>query len=274
MFKSETFEDLRLNIQDSGFRIQALQGKVALITGGASGIGQAAATLFAREGATVAIVDLNEAAGQAVADAIAHDGGRALFERADVTQAADCQRVVDRTVRELGGLHILLNNAGIIRRATVLELSEADWDQVMSVNVKSVFLLSKYAIPWMRQGGGGSIINTASGWGLVGGPKAAAYCASKGAVVLLTKAMAIDHGGDNIRVNCICPGDTDTPMLRSEAQQLGQPADRFLAQAARRPLGRVGRPEEIAQAALYLASDASSFVTGTSLVVDGGGLAG
>jgi NAD(P)-dependent dehydrogenase (short-subunit alcohol dehydrogenase family) len=126
----------------------------------------------------------------------------------------------------------------------------------------------------MRQAGGGSIINTASGWGLVGGPRAAAYCASKGAVVLLTKAMAIDHGSDNIRVNCICPGDTDTPMLRSEAQQLGQPAEGYLAQAARRPLGRVGRPEEIAQAALYLASDASSFVTGTSLVVDGGGLAG
>ena len=126
----------------------------------------------------------------------------------------------------------------------------------------------------MRQAGGGSIINTASGWGLVGGPKAAAYCPSKGAVVLLTKAMAIDHGGDNIRVNCICPGDTDTPMLRNEAQQLGESTDRYLAQAAQRPLRRVGRPEDIAQAALYLARDASSFVTGTSLVVDGGGLAG
>ena len=126
----------------------------------------------------------------------------------------------------------------------------------------------------MAKAGGGSIINMASGWGLAGGPKAAAYCASKGAVVLLTRAMALDHGPQNIRVNCICPGDIDTAMLRNEARQLGEPADRFLAEAARRPLGRVGRPEEIAQAALYLASDAASFVTGTALVVDGGGLAG
>jgi NAD(P)-dependent dehydrogenase (short-subunit alcohol dehydrogenase family) len=145
---------------------------------------------------------------------------------------------------------------------------------VMDVNVKSIFLMSHYAIPLMARAGGGSIINTASGWGLTGGPKAAAYCASKGAVVLLTKAMAVDHGSQNIRVNCICPGDTDTAMLRDEALQLGEIADRFLADAARRPLGRLGKPEEIAQAALYLASDASSFVTGTALVVDGGGLAG
>jgi NAD(P)-dependent dehydrogenase (short-subunit alcohol dehydrogenase family) len=269
MADSETVE-----IQHSGFKIQALQGKVALITGGASGIGRATAILFAREGAAVVVVDRDEAGGRTVARAIARDGGRALFECADVARAADCQSVVERTAHELGGLHILFNNAGIVRRATVLELSEADWDRVMSINVKSVFLLSKYAVPLMRQAGGGSIINTASGWGLVGGPKAVAYCASKGAVVLLTKAMAIDHGGDNIRVNCICPGDTDTPMLHDEAQQLGEPGDRYLAEAARRPLRRVGRPEEIAQAALYLASDASSFVTGTSLVVDGGGLAG
>ena len=259
---------------DIAGRRRALQGKVALITGGASGIGRATAILFAREGAAVAVVDRNEAGGQSVADTIARDGGRALFERGDVTRAPDCRRVVKRTARELGGLHIVINNAGIIRRATVLELSEAEWDQVMSVNVKSVFLLSKYAIPLMRQAGGGSIINTASGWGLVGGPKAVAYCASKGAVVLITKAMALDHGADNIRVNCICPGDTDTPMLHDEARQLGEPGARYLAEAARRPLRRVGRPEEIAQAALYLASDASSFVTGISLVVDGGGLAG
>src|SRR6266849_6316937 len=128
--------------------------------------------------------------------------------------------------------------------------------------------------PLIAQAGGGSIINMASGWGLAAGPRAAVYCASKGAVVLLTKAMAVDHGPQNIRVNCICPGDTDTAMLRSEAQQLREPTDRFLEEAARRPLGRVGRPEEIAQAALYLASDAASFVTGTALVVDGGGLAG
>jgi NAD(P)-dependent dehydrogenase (short-subunit alcohol dehydrogenase family) len=253
---------------------KSLQGKVALISGGASGIGRATALLFAREGAAVAIADLNEAAGQAVVHEISNQGGKCIFESADVTRAGDCKRVVERTLRELGGIHVLFNNAGIIRRASVTELSEEDWDRVMEVNVKSIFLMSRLVLPVMARAGGGSIINTSSGWGLTGGAKAAAYCASKGAVVLLTKAMAVDHGPQNIRVNCICPGDTDTAMLRSEAQQLGEATERFLAEAARRPLGRVGTPEEIAQAALYLASDASSFVTGTVLVVDGGSLAG
>jgi NAD(P)-dependent dehydrogenase (short-subunit alcohol dehydrogenase family) len=251
-----------------------LFGKVAVITGAASGIGRATALLFAEEGAAVVITDVNEPDGKAVADEIANGGGHAVFEPGDVTRAADCKRVVERAVRDFGGIHVLFNNAGIIRRATVVELSEADWDRVMAVNVKAIFLMSKQAIPLMEKNGGGSIINTASGWGLAGGMKAAVYCASKGAVVLLTKAMAIDHGPQKIRVNCICPGDTDTGMLRNEAAQLGEPDNRFLAEAAKRPLGRVGNPQEIAQAALYLASDASSFVTGTALVVDGGGLAG
>ena len=251
-----------------------LKAKVALITGAGSGIGRASALLFAREGAAVAVVDVNEKAGQEVAKAIAQQGGQAFFAPADVTRAADCERAVRSVADKFGALHILFNNAGIIRRASVLDLREADWDRVMEVNVKSIFLMSKFAIPLMEKSGGGSIINTASGWGLAGGPKAAVYCASKGAVVLLTKAMAIDHGPQNIRVNCICPGDTDTPMLRSEAQQLGAATTQFLQEASQRPLQRVGRPEEIAEAALYLASDASSFVTGTALVVDGGGLAG
>lgn len=251
-----------------------LSGKVALITGGASGIGRATALLFAREGATVAIADLNAQAGKAAATQIAQSGGRAIFEPADVTEAEDCRRLADRAIREFGRIDILFNNAGIIRRATVLDLSEEDWDRVMAVNVKAIYLLSREVIPHMQKQGGGSIINTASGWGLAGGAKAAVYCASKGAVVLLTKAMAIDHGPQKIRVNCICPGDTDTSMLRAEAQQLGEANDRFLAEAAKRPLGRVGSPDEIARAVLYLASDASSFVTGTALVVDGGGLAG
>jgi NAD(P)-dependent dehydrogenase (short-subunit alcohol dehydrogenase family) len=250
-----------------------MTGKVALITGGASGIGRATALLFAREGAAVAIADIDQA-GQAVADEIGRNGSYAIFEQADVTQSADCQRVLQRTLHEFGGIHVLFNNAGIIRRASVVELNEEDWDRVMAVNVKSIFLMSRQVIPIMAKAGGGSIINTASGWGLAGGPRAAVYCASKGAVVLLTKAMAIDHGPQNIRVNCICPGDTDTSMLRNEAQQLGEREDVFLVESARRPLGRIGKPEEIAQAALYLASDASSFVTGTALVVDGGGLAG
>jgi NAD(P)-dependent dehydrogenase (short-subunit alcohol dehydrogenase family) len=251
-----------------------LANKVALITGGASGIGRATALRFAREGAAVAVVDLEEVGGQAVVRAIVGEGGQALFLRCDVSQAADCQRAVQEAVGKLGGLDILFNNAGIIRRATVIDTTEEEWDRVMAVNVKSIFLLSKYAIPVMAQAGGGVIINTASGWGLTGGRRAVSYCASKGAVVNMTRAMALDHGEQNIRVNCICPGDTDTAMMRHEARQLGESDEGFLAEAADRPLQRIGRPEDIAQAALYLASDASSFVTGAALVVDGGGLAG
>ena len=251
-----------------------LSGKRALITGAASGIGRATALLFAREGAAVAVVDVDEMGGQAVVQTILDEGGQAIFVRCDVTRAADCQRAVQETVDRLGGLDILFNNAGIIRRATVIDTTEEEWERVMAVNVKSIFLLGKYAVPAMAQSGGGAIVNTASGWGLVGGRNAVSYCASKGAVVNMTRAMALDHGGQNIRVNCVCPGDTDTPMLRSEAQQLGESEDAFLAEAADRPLQRIGRPEDIAQAVLYLASEDSAFVTGTALVVDGGGLAG
>jgi NAD(P)-dependent dehydrogenase (short-subunit alcohol dehydrogenase family) len=250
-----------------------LAHKTAVITGAASGIGRAIALLFAREGASVVLTDINESAGREVEREITAARGSAIFEGADVTRDSDCRRITDLAVRQFGGLHMLVNSAGMIRRASVTHLSEDDWDRVMAVNVKSIFLMSRHAIPHMTKSGG-SVINIASGWGLAGGPKAAVYCASKGAVVLLTKAMAIDHGLQNIRVNCICPGDTDTAMLRDEARQLGEAADRFLADSAKRPLGRVGKPEEIAQAALYLASDRASFVTGAALVVDGGGLAG
>ena len=250
-----------------------LRGKVALITGGASGIGRATALLFARKGAAVSIVDVDEAAGALAAEEVVAGGGRALFVTADVTRAEDCRHAVDTTVAAFGGLDVLCNNAGIIRRADVLATTEEEWDRVMAVNVKSVFLMSREAIPRLAARGGGAIVNIASGWGLKGGPAAAAYCASKGAVVNLTRAMAIDHAGHGIRVNAVCPGDTDTAMLRHEAGQLGRSEAEFLAEAAGRPLGRCGRPEEIARAVLYLATDASSFVTGTTLVVDGGGLA-
>jgi NAD(P)-dependent dehydrogenase (short-subunit alcohol dehydrogenase family) len=251
-----------------------LEGKVALITGGGSGIGRATALLFARAGAAVAVVDLDGSRAQAVAREIEGEGGQAIAVRGDVSQASDCQHAVEETVAAFGRLDVLFNNAGVIRRATVLGLTEEEWDRAMAVNTKSVFLMSRCAIPIMAQAGGGAIVNTGSGWGLVGGRNAVSYCASKGAVVNMTRAMALDHAAQNIRVNCVCPGDTDTGMLRSEAQQLGASPEAFLADAADRPLRRIGKPEDIAKAVLYLASDASSFVTGTTLVVDGGGLAG
>ncbi len=250
-----------------------LRGRAAIVSGAACGIGRAIARALARAGAGVGLLDMDEVNGAATTAAIEGEGGRALFVRADVSRADDCRHAVDTVNREFGRLDILINNAGIIRRADVVDLAEEQWDRVMAVNVKSVFLLSKLAVPLMTGVGGGAIVNISSGWGLVGGPRAAVYCASKGAVVLLTRAMAIDHGPAGIRVNCVCPGDTNTDMLRSEATQLGEPVDRFLAGSAHRPLGRIGQPEEIAQAVLYLVSDAASFVTGSTLVVDGGGLA-
>ncbi len=253
--------------------MKALNGKCAIITGGASGIGRATAELFVEEGAAVAIADINDAAGAALVEEIRNNGGKAMFVHCDVTRAEDCRRAVQRTIDQLGGLDILFNNAGVIRRADVVETSEADWDMVMAVNVKSVFLMSKFALPAMVEGGGGAIVNSASGWGLKGGGKAVSYCASKAAVVNMTRAMAIDHGPQNIRVNCVCPGDTDTALLRAEAQQLAQSEREFMVEAADRPMGRYGEPIEVAQAVLFLASEASSYVTGTALVVDGGGIA-
>jgi NAD(P)-dependent dehydrogenase (short-subunit alcohol dehydrogenase family) len=253
---------------------RVLQGKKALITGAASGIGKATARLFAHEGAQVAIMDIDRAHGEALVRELETDGAEALFIYGDVSRADDCMEAVERVVSTFDGLDILFNNTGVIRRASVVETTEREWDWIMSVNAKSIYLMSRIAIPVMTRSGGGVIVNTASGWGLTGGKMAAAYSASKGAVVQLSKSMALDHGPDNIRVNCICPGDTKTPMLQQEARDLGENSGVFLAAAADRPLGRVGTPEEIAQAVLYLASDSSSFVTGTVLVVDGGGLAG
>jgi NAD(P)-dependent dehydrogenase (short-subunit alcohol dehydrogenase family) len=250
-----------------------LKDKVALITGGASGIGRATALLFAHEGAAVNVADINPELGRSVVQEIQLQGGHAGFTLCDVTRAEDCRLTVNATLEQFGRLDILFNNAGIIRRADVVGTTEEEWDRVLAVNLKSIFLMSKYAVPLMAQAGGGAIINTSSGWGMKGGPQAVSYCASKGAVVNMTRAMAIDHGAQNIRVNCICPGDVDTPMLRHEAQQLGQPEAEFLAEAAIRPLRRFGKPGEIAQAVLYLASEASSYVTGAALLVDGGGLA-
>jgi NAD(P)-dependent dehydrogenase (short-subunit alcohol dehydrogenase family) len=260
-----------------------LKGKVALITGGTSGIGEATALLFAKEGAQVAITGRNAERGAGVAQRIKTSRPEShvlqdrpqdsLFVRANVGVASDCQRAVDETVRTFGRLDILFNNAGVFYPQTAIECSEKEWDEQIDVNLKGVFLMSKFALPILIAQKKGVIINNASGWGIVGGDHAVAYCASKGGVVLMTKAMAIDHGAQGIRVNCICPGDVETPMLPADAKMRGLKWDDYIAGCANRPLGRVGTAEEIAKAALFLASDDSSFMTGAALVVDGGGTA-
>jgi NAD(P)-dependent dehydrogenase (short-subunit alcohol dehydrogenase family) len=250
-----------------------LQNKVALITGGTSGIGEATAILFAKEGASLAITGRNERRGHAVANQILQSGGKAIFIRTDVRKAAECRRAVDETLNSFGKLDILFNNAGVFYPQTTLACSEEEWDLQIDINLKGTFLMSKFALPGMIEQCGGVIINNSSGWGIVGGDKAVAYCASKGGVVLLTKAMAIDHGRQGIRVNCICPGDVDTPMLPEDARMRGTKWEDYLAGCANRPLGRIGTTDEIAKAVLFLASDDSSFMTGAALVVDGGGIA-
>lgn len=250
-----------------------LANKVALITGGTSGIGEATALLFAREGAEVTITGRSEQRGQAVVRRIREAGDAAMFIRTDVRLADDCRRAVDETIRTFGRLDILFNNAGVYYAHTAVECTEEEWDLQIDVNLKGTFLMSKYALPGMIAQGSGNIINNSSGWGLVGGDKAVAYCASKGGVVNLTKAMAIDHGRQGIRVNCICPGDVETPMLPEDARFRGMKWEDYLAGCASRPMGRIGTADEIARVALFLASDDSSFMTGAVIAVDGGGVA-
>jgi NAD(P)-dependent dehydrogenase (short-subunit alcohol dehydrogenase family) len=250
-----------------------LQDKVALITGGTSGIGEATAILFAKEGAKIAITGRNETRGNAVTEQITRNGGHAVFISSDVRKSSDCQLAVDEILRAFGHIDILFNNAGVFYPHTTLDCSEEEWDEQIDINLKGTFLMSKAVLPHMIQRRSGVIINNSSGWGIVGGDAAVAYCASKGGVVLLTKAMAIDHGRQGIRVNCICPGDVDTPMLPEDARMRGMKWEDYLAGCANRPLGRIGTADEIAKAALFLASDDSSFMTGAALVVDGGGSA-
>jgi NAD(P)-dependent dehydrogenase (short-subunit alcohol dehydrogenase family) len=251
-----------------------LEGRVALITGGTSGIGAATALLFAREGAAVALTGRNRERGEEVAGSILDAGGRALFIRADVRVAEDCRRAVELTLERFGRIDVLFNNAGVFHPRTVPECTEEEWDETIDASLKGAFLMSKYALPSMIERGSGSIIHNSSGWGIQGGDRAAAYCAAKGGFVVMAKAMAIDHGRQGIRVNCVCPGDVDTPMLADDARKRGLPWKEYYAGAANRPLCRVGTPEEIARAVLFLASDDASFITGEALVVDGGGIAG
>ncbi len=262
-----------MSINSKALELFSLERKVAMITGAASGIGLATAKRLAEMGASIALVDINEPKGKEVAEEIKSLGRKAIFFRCDVTSDSDCKKTTEDVYQEFSKIDILFNNAGVIRRKNIVELSEEEWDLVLNVNLKAIYLLSRHVIPRMIDDGGGSIINTGSGWGLKGGPNAAAYCAAKGGAVNLTRAMAIDHGRQGIRVNCVCPGDIDTELLHDEAAQLEENDTEFMKAVADRPLHRVGLPEDIANAVLYFASDMSGWVTGSVLVVDGGGLA-
>ncbi|MFA7660901.1 MAG: glucose 1-dehydrogenase [Anaerovoracaceae bacterium] len=250
-----------------------LNGKVAVITGAASGIGLGVSKMLAEHGASVAMLDVNEK-GVEEAETLKKKGAKVQFFPCNVTSHTEVKRTVEDVASTFGRIDFLFNNAGVTFRNTVVGLTEEEWDCVIDVGLKGTFLMSKYVIPVMAAGGGGSIVNTGSGWGLKGGDKAAVYCAVKGGIVNLTRAMAIDHGSENIRVNSINPGDTDTSMLREEGRQLGEQVDQFLIDSAKgRPLERLGTPEDIALAVLFLFSDMARWITGTAVVVDGGGIA-
>jgi len=247
-----------------------LKDKVAVVTGAGSGIGRASALRFAQEGARVVVVDWKPEGGRETVARIKAQGGVAIFVEADVSRDEDVRRAIETAVNTYGGLHILLNNAAIQVFGTLPNTSEADWYRVMDVNLKGVYLGCKYAIPHMIAGGGGSIVNMSSALGLVGDPDLPAYGATKGGILAMTRAVAQAHGRQGIRVNSICPGDVETPILAEYFEHQPDPQEARRRVAAEYALGRIAQPEEVANVALFLASDESSFVTGTYIVVDGG----
>jgi meso-butanediol dehydrogenase / (S,S)-butanediol dehydrogenase / diacetyl reductase len=241
-----------------------LRGKVALVTGFGSGLGQAIAVLFAREGAAIVGTSTTAGKGQDTAAAIAKAGGAVLFRAGDVSRSAQMKSLVEEGVRRFGGLDIVINSAGVRTNGSITEITEEQWDRTIAVNLKGVFVVSRVAIPEMIKRGGGVIINIGARSGIAGQAGRAAYCASKGGMITLTEAMAMDHAREKIRVNCICPGPTRTPMVDTSTPE------KLARYATRVPVGRIGEPEDIAQAALYLASDEASMITAAVLPVDGG----
>ncbi len=247
-----------------------LAGKTALITGAGAGIGRATAQLFAKEGAQVAVVDVNEGTARQTADVIRDDGGQALEIRADVSLPDDVQRMFRETIAAYGKLNILFNNAGIVKQGRVEEASIEDWNAQIATTLTSVFLGCKYGIPLLREQGGGVIINMASIAGAIGIVNRAVYSAAKGGVIGLTRAVALDHAGESIRCVYLAPATIETPSLRERIDASPDPVAARKAFESRQPLGRIGRPDDVAYAALYLASDEASFLTGSGLNVDGG----
>jgi NAD(P)-dependent dehydrogenase (short-subunit alcohol dehydrogenase family) len=249
---------------------ERLKGKIGIVTGAGSGIGRACAIGLAREGARVVLVGRRRGPLEQVTREI---GDSAFAISADVSKTSEISRLLDQTVSHFGGLNFLLNNAGILHIGSAEQITEEQWDHTFNVNVRAVWLLSRAALPHMRNTGGGSIINVASTLGVVGAHNRAAYAASKGAVVLLAKSMAIDHGHENIRVNAICPSFVETDLTAAVIARAPDPAAVRRERTAAHPMGRLGQPEDIAGMAVYLASDESSWVTGAILPVDGGYLA-
>jgi NAD(P)-dependent dehydrogenase (short-subunit alcohol dehydrogenase family) len=247
-----------------------LKDKVCLITGGASGIGKATCLLFAREGALLSVADKHKSATESVASDCSGIGAKAIAIEVDVARASDVKRMIERTISTFGRLDVLVNNAGYGIAGSVTETDEDAWDELMAVNVRGVFLCTKYAIPVMRAGGGGTIVNTSSVVASIGIRNRAAYCASKGAVAALTRAVAIDHVADGIRCNAIAPGTIDTPYFDDILRKSPDPAAARRGLEVRQILGRLGTPEEIAAGMLFLASDESRFATGSILTIDGG----
>lgn len=247
-----------------------LDKRGAWVSGGTSGIGAAAARLLAAEGARVAVAGIDAEGGKRVLREIGAAGGHAVFHDCDVSREEDVRSSIDRAAGELGGLEIVVNNAGVILVKLLHECTEADWERVMAVNVRSIFFSVKHAVPHLRRAGGGAIVNVGSISSFVGQAATPIYTASKGAVLQLTRSIALDYAAAGIRANCVCPGITDTPMLREHMEKQSDPEALLRKRLRRVPLGSALRPEDVARAILYLASDDSAGVTGTSLVVDGG----
>jgi 2-keto-3-deoxy-L-fuconate dehydrogenase len=250
-----------------------LDGKVVLVTGGGSGIGRAICERFAQEGARVAVADWHRDAAEATVAGITAAGGTAVATQGDVGAPEDAARMVAEAVAAFGALNVLVSNAGQALVATALETTPDQWDRVMDSNLKGCFLLARAAIPHLIAAGGGSIVLTASQLAFVGAERFAAYAASKGGVLNLARALALDHACDKIRVNALCPGAVETPLLLNQFAGQDGPQGSLADLTALHPLGRLGQPSEVAAAALFLASDDASFVTGSALVVDGGYLA-